>query len=295
MNNNTLKLPDNVEISALLHSEILDTSQQNEESLSLSRFMDSLQLIYPVDYSFDLRYCFQLMNFNFGEFPIVTVCIADVQYEGLGRSKNVRESPAGCLVFSFTIQMEDGQVVPLLQYVVSLAVTGAVQDPCDQNLEAFSAPQHTDQRSSVSVLLQMFLLLLFANGIGLNVDNDKKETCSDAVLRELSGIGISLFQRLTLFIPFGCLQLMSVTASRVIIQEKNENQVVERMWSPFRFPSTFHQRQKSCLNGCVAEDVLCNCISYFHGRDFSSRPMITHHWRFLVCQCSLKLRRRYDL
>ncbi|KAJ6681712.1 hypothetical protein OIU74_020055 [Salix koriyanagi] len=62
MNNNTLKLPDNVEISTLLHSEILDTSQQNEESLSLSRFMDSLQLIYSVDYSFDLRYCFQLMN-----------------------------------------------------------------------------------------------------------------------------------------------------------------------------------------------------------------------------------------
>ena len=50
------------------------------------------------------------------------------------RSKNVRETPAGCLVFSFTIQMEAGQAVPLLQYVVSLAVTGAVQDPCDQNV-----------------------------------------------------------------------------------------------------------------------------------------------------------------
>ncbi|KAG5245878.1 holocarboxylase synthetase family protein [Salix suchowensis] len=185
MNNNTLKLPDNVEISALLHSEILDTSQQNEESLSLSR--------------------------NFGEFPIVTVCIADVQYEGLGRSKNVRESPAGCLVFPFTIQMDDGQVVPLLQYVVSLAVTGAVQDPCDQN-----------------VIRIKWSSDLYLNGIKVggilctSTYRSKKfsvsaETCLDAVLRELSGIGISLFQRLSLFILFG--------SGRVIIQEKNENQV----------------------------------------------------------------------
>jgi biotin--protein ligase len=49
----------------------------------------------------------------------------------------VWESPAGCLMFSFTIQMEDGRVVPLLQYVVSLAVTEAIKDVCDKNVGFF--------------------------------------------------------------------------------------------------------------------------------------------------------------
>lgn len=48
----------------------------------------------------------------------------------LGRSKNTWESPRGCLMFSFSLQMEDGRVVPLLQYVVSLAVTEAIQSAC---------------------------------------------------------------------------------------------------------------------------------------------------------------------
>ena len=44
------------------------------------------------------------------------------------------ESPKGCLLFSFTLQMEDGLVVPLIQYVVSLAVTEAIKDVCDRNV-----------------------------------------------------------------------------------------------------------------------------------------------------------------
>lgn len=51
-----------------------------------------------------------------------------------GRSKNVWESPNGCLSFSFTTQMEDGRAVPLVQYVVSLAVTEAIKDICDKNV-----------------------------------------------------------------------------------------------------------------------------------------------------------------
>jgi biotin--protein ligase len=37
-------------------------------------------------------------------------------------------------MFSFTIQMEDGRAVPLLQYVVSLAITEAIKDVCDKNV-----------------------------------------------------------------------------------------------------------------------------------------------------------------
>lgn len=92
---------------------------------------------------------------NFLEFPVGTACIADVQFKGRGsdrnfavcyffseniltffflhfkgRAKNVWESPAGCLMFSFTLQMEDGRKVPLLQYIVSLAVTEAIKECC---------------------------------------------------------------------------------------------------------------------------------------------------------------------
>lgn len=51
-----------------------------------------------------------------------------------GRSKNLWESPPGCLMFSFTIQMEDGRTVPLLQYVISLAITEAIKDICDKEV-----------------------------------------------------------------------------------------------------------------------------------------------------------------
>lgn len=54
-----------------------------------------------------------------------------------GRSKNVWESPKGCLMFSFTIQMENGRIVPFVQYVVSLAMTEAINDICQQNVSVF--------------------------------------------------------------------------------------------------------------------------------------------------------------
>ena len=44
------------------------------------------------------------------------------------------ESPKGCLLFFFTLQMENGRVVPLIQYVVYLAVTEAINYLCDKNV-----------------------------------------------------------------------------------------------------------------------------------------------------------------
>lgn len=51
-----------------------------------------------------------------------------------GRFKKVWESPKGCLMYSFTLQSEDGRVVPLIQYVLSLAVTEAVKSVCDKKV-----------------------------------------------------------------------------------------------------------------------------------------------------------------
>lgn len=59
-----------------------------------------------------------------------------------GRSKNVWESPSGCLMFSFILQMEDGRVLPLVQYVVSLAITEAIKDMCDKNVSSLVLKYH---------------------------------------------------------------------------------------------------------------------------------------------------------
>ncbi|CAK9135526.1 unnamed protein product [Ilex paraguariensis] len=133
-NNNTLKLPDKTDISVLLHSEHEKSFGPNPfqvnsymNSLSTTRFGKFLI------YSPRLSSTHDVVSLNFCELPIGAVCVADVQYKGRGRSRNMWESPIGCLMFSFTIQMEDGRVVPFVQYVVSLAMTEAIKDVCAKN------------------------------------------------------------------------------------------------------------------------------------------------------------------
>lgn len=41
-------------------------------------------------------------------------------------------------MFSFTIQTEDGRAVPFVQYVISLAMTEAINDTCQQNVSILS-------------------------------------------------------------------------------------------------------------------------------------------------------------
>ncbi|CAA6664905.1 unnamed protein product [Spirodela intermedia] len=88
---------------------------------------------------------------NFGELPIGAVCVADFQSRGRGRTKNVWESPAGCLMFSFTVEMEDGRVVPLLQYGLP-PLDVKIKWPNDLYLNGLKiggvyAPQRINQRS----------------------------------------------------------------------------------------------------------------------------------------------------
>uniref|UniRef100_A0A1D1XW64 Biotin--protein ligase n=1 Tax=Anthurium amnicola TaxID=1678845 RepID=A0A1D1XW64_9ARAE len=99
-------------------------AQRYMDALSTSRF-GRLLLWSP-----RLPSTHDVVSQNFCELPLGSVCVADIQAKGRGRSKNVWESPPGCLMFSFTLQMEDGRAVPLVQYVVSLAVTEAIKDVC---------------------------------------------------------------------------------------------------------------------------------------------------------------------
>ncbi|KAF8411815.1 hypothetical protein HHK36_004374 [Tetracentron sinense] len=137
-NRNNLKLLDSGEVSILLHSEM--EKPCDEESFRTELYMNSLSterfgrfLIW----SPRLPSTHDVVSENFCELPIGAVCVADFQFKGRGRLKNVWESPMGCLLFSFTLEMEDGRIVPLLQYVVSLAVTEAIKDVCDANVSAF--------------------------------------------------------------------------------------------------------------------------------------------------------------
>ncbi|XP_002285834.1 biotin--protein ligase 1, chloroplastic isoform X4 [Vitis vinifera] len=256
---NTLKLPDNGEVSILLHPEI---EKPEEEPFQMDLFMSSLStntfgrfLIW----SPQLPSTHDVVSQNFCELPIGTVCVADVQLKGRGRSKNKWESPRGCLLFSFTLQMEDGRTVPLLQYVVSLAITEAIKSICDSK-----GLPHLDVKIKWPNDLYLNGLKVggilctstyksrkfnVSAGIGLNVDNEKPTTCLNAVLRELSSVAYQ-FRRedivaaffnkfetfFSLFINQGFQTLEELycktwlhSGQRVIVQENIEGQMVENV------------------------------------------------------------------
>lgn len=89
------------------------------------------------------------MHFEGQTLMLVFCCFAWVFQ---GRSKNVWESPKGCLLFSFTVQMEDGRVVPHLQYVVSLAMTTAINDVCLENVCIFLSFMQIEPSKALCIL-----------------------------------------------------------------------------------------------------------------------------------------------
>ncbi|XP_057443813.1 biotin--protein ligase 2-like [Lotus japonicus] len=259
---NTLKLPDNGELSLVLHSEFDDKRVMQPQSFSVNSFMNSLssdQFGRLLIWSPRLSSTHDVVSHNFCELPIGTVCVADVQTKGRGRSKNVWESPLGCLMFSFTLQMEDGRVVPLVQYVVSLAITEAIKDICDKNdlpsidvkikwpndlyLNGFKVggilctSTYKSKKFNISA------------GIGLNVSNEKPTTSLNTVLRELY-VGAYQFRRedvlaafcnkfeklYGIFVNQGFQTLEELyyktwlhSGQRVIVQENNEDKVIEHV------------------------------------------------------------------
>lgn len=114
--NNTLMLPDNDVVSILLHSEA--DKPFNEESFGIDSFMNSLStnrfgrfllwsprltsthdvvsqyvsqclVSLPFGFLILLFLCWKVnvllvMHRNFGELPIGSICVADVQYKGRG-------------------------------------------------------------------------------------------------------------------------------------------------------------------------------------------------------------------
>ncbi|KAM1013913.1 hypothetical protein TB2_043810 [Malus domestica] len=257
---NALKLPESTEVSILLQSEFEKPVKENAfgvdsfmTSLSTSRFGRFLL------WSPRLPSTHDVVSNNFCELPVGAVCVADVQYKGRGRSKNVWESPQGCLLFSFTLQMEDGRVVPLIQYVVSLAVTEAIKYVCDKNGLPYIDVKikwpndlYLNGLKVGGILCTSTYMSKQFNvsaGVGLNVDNEKPTTCLNAFLRELSvttyrftreDVLATFFNKFEMlyevFINQGFQSLEELyyrtwlhSGQRVIVQEKTEDQVVENV------------------------------------------------------------------
>ncbi|XP_020209630.1 biotin--protein ligase 1, chloroplastic [Cajanus cajan] len=162
-------------------------------------------------------------------------------------------------MFSFTLQMEDGRIVPLVQYVVSLAITEAIKDICDKNgLPCIDVKIKwpNDLYLNGSKVGGILCTSTYKSkkfnvsaGIGLNVDNKKPTTSLNTVLRELS-TGAYLFRRedilaaffnkfeefYGLFVNQGFQTLEELyiktwlhSGQRVIVQEKNEDKVIEHV------------------------------------------------------------------
>ncbi|XP_042041052.1 biotin--protein ligase 2-like [Salvia splendens] len=255
--NNALKLPDGSPVTVCLHSESDSAGNDNDDVFCVNSYMNSISTSRfgrLLVYSPRLASTHDVVANNFGELPIGSVCVADVQLKGRGRSKNVWESPKGCLLFSFTIQMEDGRVVPLVQYVVSLAMTEAVNDVCRRNgmpsLDVrikWPNDLYLDGLKVGGVLCTSTYKSKKFNisaGIGLNIDNQKPTTCLNAALQRL-GYAANQLQREDIisaffnkfevfhdiFLSQGFQALENLyyktwlhSEQRVIVQEKNESE-----------------------------------------------------------------------
>ncbi|KAF3334910.1 biotin--protein ligase 2-like isoform X2 [Carex littledalei] len=180
------------EVKVLLDSEVGPTDKLNFEVGSYMGSLVASRFGRLLIWSPRLSSTHDLVSKNFHELPCGTVCISDVQFKGRGRSKNVWDSPLGCLLFSFTLQIEDGKKLPLLQYVVSLAVTEAIKQLCrDKGLPQLDLrikwpnDLYLEGLKVGGILCTSSYQSKFFHvsaGVGLNVDNQKPTTCLNTVL-----------------------------------------------------------------------------------------------------------------
>ncbi|XP_019163760.1 PREDICTED: biotin--protein ligase 2-like isoform X2 [Ipomoea nil] len=254
-NNNAMKFLGDDQFEVVLHPEVEDSL--GNEGFRIRDYFKSLLTISLgrfLVYSPRLPSTQDVVARNFCELPVGAVCVADVQFKGRGRSMNVWESPKGSLLFSFTLQMEDGRMVPHVQYVVSLAMTDAINDLCKQ----YGIP-HLDVRIKWPNDLYLGGLKVggilctstyksqkfnISAGIGINVDNEKPTTCLNTVLQKSTSVP-NIFKRedimaaffnkfetfIDVFFNQGFQPLEELyyktwlhSGQRVIVQEKTENQ-----------------------------------------------------------------------
>ncbi|XP_024967983.1 biotin--protein ligase 2-like isoform X2 [Cynara cardunculus var. scolymus] len=252
--NSCLRLADDVKLLTFLQPEM--ERQLEEDEFNIDTYMGSLMTTCfgrILLWSPRLPSTQDVVSLNYCEIPVGSVCIADVQFKGRGRSQNVWESPKGGLLFSFTIQMEDGRVVPLVQYIVCLAMTEAIKDlallngipPLDVRIK-WPNDLYLDGLKVGGILCTSTYRSKKFNvsaGVGLNVDNDKPTTSLNAALRKLTSgyrlrredIASAFFNKFEylfhILINQGFQPLEELyykawlhSGQRIVVQEKNEDQ-----------------------------------------------------------------------
>ncbi|PWA52385.1 holocarboxylase synthase 1 [Artemisia annua] len=224
--NASLKLVDGVKLSTCLQSEMENWSEIDEFNIVVETF----EVYAEISVRSRLALC-ALQMFSLKDETTSSILI--------GRSQNVWESPKGSLLFSFTIEMEDGRVVPLVQYVVCLAMTEAIKDlalrngipplnvrikwPNDLYLDGLKVGgilctyTYRSKKFNVSA------------GVGLNVDNDKPTTSLNSVLQKLTSdyrlqredVTSAFFNK---FEHLFNILINQGNGQRIIVQEKSNNQ-----------------------------------------------------------------------
>ncbi|KAK1293679.1 hypothetical protein QJS10_CPB17g01503 [Acorus calamus] len=202
--NKNVKLADGEELVVLLHTE---QAQKDPHTFNFKSYLDSLSTRHFgrfLIWSPRLPSTHDLVSQNFFELPLGAVCVAEIQSKGRGlleyshsgRAKNVWDSPSGCLLFSYTLQMENGHILPLLQYVVSLAIIEAIMMVCgskgfpylDVRIKWPNDLYLNGLKVGGVLCTSTYRSKKFnvSAGVGLNLDNEKPTTCLNAVLRELT-------------------------------------------------------------------------------------------------------------
>ncbi|KAK6132379.1 hypothetical protein DH2020_033870 [Rehmannia glutinosa] len=175
-NNNTLKLPDDSPVTVALQSEI-----ENQENVNVGS-----DDVFRINLYMDL-----LSTSLFGKLLIFSPKLASTHD----------------VVSSSKAEMEDGRIVPLVQYVVSLAMTEAINDGNVRSKDGdkvafafFSGMPSLDVRIKWPNDLYLDGLKVggilctstykskkfnVSAGIGLNVNNQKPTICLNAVLQRL--------------------------------------------------------------------------------------------------------------
>ncbi|ONK78643.1 uncharacterized protein A4U43_C02F20950 [Asparagus officinalis] len=193
---------ENEEVRVLLCSEMDSSHQLNFQIQLYMKALSASNFGRFLIWSPRISSTQDLVSQKFCDIPIGSACVADVQFKGRGRVKNVWDSPVGCLLFSFSLQMEDGRKLPLLQYVACLAMTEAIKEAC----HAKGLPELEVRIKWPNDLylngLKVGGILCTSTyrskkfdvcvGIGLNVDNEKPTTCLNVALQELSSVSHQL-------------------------------------------------------------------------------------------------------
>ncbi|XP_047979413.1 biotin--protein ligase 2-like [Salvia hispanica] len=225
--NNALKLPDGSPVTVYLHSESDRAGNDNDDVFRVNSYMNSISTSRfgrLLVYSPRLASTHDVVANNFGELPIGSVCVADVQLKGRGRSKNVwgiilsTNSNLRCHGMpSLDVRIK----WPNDLYLDGLKVGGIL---CTSTYKS--------KKFNISA------------GIGLNIDNQKPTTCLNAALQRL-GYAANQLQREDIisaffnkfevfhdmFLSQGFQALENLyyktwlhSGQRVIVQEKNESE-----------------------------------------------------------------------